>query len=137
VPSISLEDLFGDSNPESLSRSKSLNQPVTNLSRAATNIRPSLYIPSLKNLPTEKTSAEIDEALSLIMRQKQSKRMIYTGKKTNGTTQPTVSKLYDLCSKTLVENLDTLPNKIAIYSNIEIKFYYLALLKTYILIYQI
>jgi len=116
VPSMSLEDLFGDS---ALAKSEPYEPKIVNQlgPRAATSIRPSSYTPTQKSIPPEKTAAEIDEALSLIMRQKQSKRMIYTGKKTNGSSQPTVPKLYDLCSKTLVDNLDTLPSKIATYSN--------------------
>lgn len=118
VPSMSLEDLFGDSTSSKAEpyEPKIPMQPVTSLPRAATSIRPSSYIPSLKPVPAEKTDAEIDDALSVIMKQKQSKRMIYTGRKTTGNALPTVSKLYDLCSKTLIDSLDILPSKIATYN---------------------
>ena len=58
-----------------------------------------------------------DAALTAIMKQKQSKRMIYTGRKVdNGGALAQVPKLFDLSVRTLIENLDDLHKKISIYS---------------------
>lgn len=113
APSMSLEDLFS-SGPSSKQEEPYEPKPVSMNGRA----RGSGYTPAVKNEKAEetKTAAEIDEALSRIMRMKQSKRMIYTGKKNNCTEQAAVPSLYKLCSKTLVDNLDSLPSKISTYN---------------------
>lgn len=58
-----------------------------------------------------------DEALTKIMSCKQSKRVLYTGRKNtgDGSTQ-TASKLFDLASRALMESLDDLPTRISAYS---------------------
>ncbi len=54
-----------------------------------------------------------DEALSKILKSKHSARMLYTGRKHVDTHVP---KLFELCSRVLVENLDDLPCRINYYS---------------------
>ena len=57
-----------------------------------------------------------DEALAKIMLNKHSKRVLYTGKKQVNPFGNQPSKLYDICVKALINQLDELPNKISDYS---------------------
>jgi hypothetical protein len=61
-----------------------------------------------------------DEVLSRIMKQKQSKRMIYTGRKTENSSSQSIQipRLYDVCVRVISENLDDLHKKISIYSKL-------------------
>ena len=118
-PSTSLKDILENTKPEPYVPTSIPKAPV-NLPRSATSVRPNStsvpYVPSMQR--TVSASQEtVDEALSRIMKQKHGKRVLYTGKK-GETKQPVVSSLYNLCARTLVDNLDALPAKISIYSKI-------------------
>lgn len=58
-----------------------------------------------------------DEDLSRIMKSKHSARVLYTGRKNFDPSNNQVPKLFDLCTKVLIENLDILPNRIYHYNN--------------------
>lgn len=59
-----------------------------------------------------------DEALSRIMQNKHSKRVLYTGKKNTNPQGFQPSRLYDICVKALVDQLDGLAIKISEHSKI-------------------
>lgn len=117
-PSTSLKDiLVTDKQPEPYVPTNVSKAPV-NLPRSATSIRQSQaapYVPTMQRTVSA-TQESVDEVLCRIMKQKQSKRMLYTGKKNEHSTQPVVLSLYKICAKNLVDNLDTLPSKISVYN---------------------
>ncbi|RNA12901.1 transcription elongation factor B polypeptide 3 [Brachionus plicatilis] len=83
---------------------------------------PNGFKTSSSNLNTDNfnplNQVDDDEALAKILKNKHSKRTLYTGRKTNATgslLQPT--KLFDLASKILIDNLDDLHLRISIYNN--------------------
>lgn len=58
-----------------------------------------------------------DEALAKILKNKHSKRTLYTGRKTNPTGAPfQPAKLFDLATKILIDNLDEVYLRISNYS---------------------
>lgn len=91
---------------------------MVNLPRSATSVRSSAATPHVPSVQrTNSMSQEsVDEALSRIMKQKQGKRVLYTGKKSDHVKVPVVSSLYNICARNLVDSLDTLPSKISVYS---------------------
>lgn len=117
VPSISLQDLLSNNNSSKSEpyEPTSISKPLTSVYRSSSRPNPSFQI-STREKEISKTSESVDEALSRIMKQKKAKFALYTGRKNNNNIQLSVPKLYDLCSRTLIDNLDTLPNKISIYN---------------------
>lgn len=124
VPSVSLENLFSDQNkpepyePENASKPSNSNLPRApggprNIALANTISRTSIFDSKSEYVRQAKND---DEALCRIMRQKQSKRMIYTGRKADNQGITEAPSLLTLCTRVLVDNLDTLPNRISDYN---------------------
>lgn len=73
----------------------------------------------LLNRPEETQFSQMgdDEALASILKQKQSKRTLYTGRKVNPAgSLLRVPKLFDLAQRSLIESIDDLAIKISNYS---------------------
>lgn len=61
-----------------------------------------------------------EDALGSILRARQSKRILYTGRKVNQNGAPfQVPKLFDLASRCLIDNLDDFHQRISSYSNLK------------------
>lgn len=118
-PSTSLKDILENSKQLDSYVPTSVPKAPVNLPRSATSVRPSAnatpYVPSMQR-SNSASQESVDEALSRIMKQKQGKRVLYTGKKSEHAKVPVVSSLYNICARNLVDNLDTLPSKISIYN---------------------
>jgi hypothetical protein len=72
---------------------------------------------SISNTFQRDLDAENSAALDTVFKSKHSKKMLYTGRKTNKANGPQeVPKLFDMCVRTLTETLDDLANRISIYN---------------------
>ena len=101
--------------------------PLSNIMSVKDQVnRPSYNRPTTTTITTSYTNVSEqpranplivqNAALENIMKNKNIKHVIYTGRKNAGAGNQHVSKLYDLAVRALVESLDELPNRISIYS---------------------
>lgn len=126
VPSVSLENLFSDQTKNEPYEPENTSKSSTSLPRAPGGPRNKAITNSFTRSVYDSKSEYIrqakddEEALSRIMRQKQSKRMIYTGRKADNNGITEAPSLLTMCTRALVDSLDTLPNKISDYSKLVI-----------------
>jgi hypothetical protein len=120
LPSMSLSELFKENPLASAKHSAFISTGSTSTNPFGTT-RTSASL--IQEKPNINRMCSDDEALSRIFSAKHSKRVLYTGRKpnvNNGTNQ--VDKLYDLCVQTLINSLDDLHHRVAIYSIIFLLF---------------
>ncbi len=115
LPTISLDSLLNLNELNSASR-----KPQTATSVQQQSVHNSAYINgnSSLNVKESKKSAMLgdSDALSKIFSSKHSARMLYTGRKNIDPTNNIVQKLFDLCTRNLIESIDDFPTRVYEYS---------------------
>lgn len=111
LPTIPLDNLFDPNEFKSNSNTKPVKQernPYYNNNNNNSAI-------SIKEEAKSRLLSHSD-ALSKIFSSKQSARLIYTGRKNIDPAKNIVPRLFELCTRALIDNLDELPNRIYNYN---------------------
>jgi hypothetical protein len=80
-----------------------------------TTIKPSSNMSTIVNKQSSSTKLKVSDDISKYLNSKPSKRFVFSGTRKGGEAN-TVSKLYDLCIKTLTDSIDWLPQRIYSYN---------------------